>query len=162
MNNDILVRKAENKDIERILELLTEVNHVHAEKRPDLFIDGRRKYEKEDLKEILSDPSRPVFVAALKDNDLVIGYAMTEITKSNGKRSLTKRTDLYIDDICVDENSRRMGVGEKLFGYVKEYAKKIGCHSVTLHVWECNPGARVFYEKMGMKPYLTAMETILD
>ncbi len=162
MNDGILVRYAETKDIERILELLVEVNHVHAEKRPDLFIDGRRKYEREDLKKILSDPVRPVFVAALKDKDLVIGYAMTEITKSNGKRSLTKRTDLYIDDICVDFNFRRMGAGEKLFDYVKEYAKKIGCYSVTLHVWECNPGARAFYEKMGMKPYMTAMETILD
>ena len=32
---------------------------------------------------------------------------------------------------------------------------------VTLRVWECNPGARAFYEAMGFVPYATNMERII-
>ncbi|MCR5824061.1 MAG: GNAT family N-acetyltransferase, partial [Lachnospiraceae bacterium] len=153
-------RNASKKDIPRILELLVQVNHVHAVGRPDLFTDGKRKYEEGDLKRILKDFDRPVFVCT-KD-DAVIGYCMTEIVRSDGSRSTTKRTDLYIDDLCVDEKMRGCGAGTALYNYAVEFASEIGCYSVTLHVWDCNPEARAFYEKMGMRPYMTAMETIID
>lgn len=158
--NELLVRNAETKDIPRILELLVQVNHVHAVGRPDLFIDGKRKYEEKELKRILKDIDSPVFVCTLKDE--VIGYCMTQVTRTKPGGSLTRRTDIYIDDLCVDEKARRCGAGTALYKYVTDYAKELHCHSVTLHVWECNPDARAFYEKLGMKPYLTAMESILD
>lgn len=159
MDNGLKVRKATVKDIPRILELLIQVNHVHAVGRPDLFVDGKRKYEEEDLKKILKDKDRPVFVCT--EDELVIGYCMTEIVYARRSRSVVQRTDLYIDDLCVDEKVRRSGAGTALYEFVKDYATEIGCYSLTLHVWDCNPGARAFYEKVGMRPYMTAMETIL-
>ena len=54
-----------------------------------------------------------------------------------------------------------MHVGERLYTFVKGYAKGIGCYNVTLNVWQENPGARAFYEKMGLKPQKTGMEEIL-
>jgi len=159
MRSGLMIRKAEKKDIARILELLVQVNHVHAVGRPDLFIDGKRKYEEEDLIRMLNNPDRPVFVCISENN--VIGYCMTERQTSEGDRCETKKTVLYIDDLCVDEKIRKSGAGTALYEYVKEYAKSTGCYSVTLHVWDCNPGARAFYDAMGMKPYMTAMETIL-
>ncbi len=160
MNDDLLVRRAAAKDIPRLLELLVQVNHVHAVARPDLFIDGKRKYEERDLKKIIKDPDKPVFVCT-KD-ETVIGYCMTEIVCARKGRSSTDRNDLYIDDLCVDEKIRRSGAGTALYNHAKKFAESIGCHSMTLHVWDCNPGARAFYEKVGMRPYLTAMETILS
>ena len=37
----------------------------------------------------------------------------------------------------------------------------LGCHNVTLNVWECNPGARAFYDTMGMTPLKTCLEQVL-
>ena len=68
---------------------------------------------------------------------------------------------LYIDDICVDASVRGQHVGKALYDYVIAYAREIGCYNVTLNVWECNPGARKFYEAMGMVPQKTGMEKIL-
>ena len=48
-----------------------------------------------------------------------------------------------------------------LFEHVKTYAKAGGFYNITLNVWECNPGARKFYESLGFKPQKTGMETIL-
>lgn len=56
-------------------------------------------------------------------------------------------TTLYIDDLCVDENSRGQHVGRKLYEYVLNYAREQGCYDVTLNVWEGNDNARAFYEK---------------
>lgn len=159
MANGLSIRRAEEKDIARILELLVQVNHVHAVGRPDLFVDGKRKYEEEDLIQIISDPDRPVFVCT--SDDFIIGYCMTEIQRSERSRCETEKTVLYIDDLCIDEKIRKSGAGTALYEYAREYARSIGCYSMTLHVWNCNPGARAFYDAMGMKPYMTAMEAII-
>ncbi len=68
---------------------------------------------------------------------------------------------LYIDDICVDENCRGMHVGNAIYEHILQFAKDSGCYNVTLNVWELNPGARAFYEKMGLVPQKTTMEKIL-
>ena len=38
------IRRAIEKDIDRILELLSQVLEVHANARPDIFISGKTKY----------------------------------------------------------------------------------------------------------------------
>ena len=70
-------------------------------------------------------------------------------------------TSLFIDDLCVDQSMRGKHVGEALFDYVKQEAKKMGCYEVTLNVWAGNTPAEKFYEKMGMKTKERQMEYIL-
>ena len=42
----MVIRRAEDKDIDRILELLLQVCNVHADIRPDLFIHDGTKYSR--------------------------------------------------------------------------------------------------------------------
>ena len=155
-----MIRRAENRDIPRLLELLSQVLEVHAAGRPDIFISGTTKYGPEELEEILKDDDRPVFVST-DGEDRVLGYAFCEIRRTEGVSNLRDRTDLYVDDLCVDEAHRGEHVASALFRYVKAYAKRRGCGRVTLNVWELNGPAREFYERMGMKPLKTTMETLL-
>lgn len=67
------IRRASEKDIPQIKKLLDQVNAVHHEGRPDLFRLGR-KYDDGELKDILQDDRRPVFVAA-DSSDTAVGYA---------------------------------------------------------------------------------------
>lgn len=156
--SELVIRPAEEKDMDRMLELLIQVNHVHAVGRPDLFVDGKRKYDREGLAKLLADPDRITFVA--EKDGTVTGYCMCAVERHGGGAETTHES-LYIDDLCVDENIRRTGSGKALYEYVKRYAREHGYYSLTLHVWECNPGARAFYDAMGMVPYMTAMEDIL-
>ena len=66
-------RRATEKDINRIGELLDQVDMVHHVGRPDLFNIGR-KYTARQLKELLLDDTRPVFVAEDEENR-VLGHA---------------------------------------------------------------------------------------
>lgn len=154
------VRRAEERDIPRIGELLLQVAELHAKGRPDLFRAGQRKYTDEELKAILRDPARPVFVAVDED-DLPLGYAFCADATHPDDNLLTPVRTLYVDDICVDENARGKGVGKAVYEYVRAWAKEEGYYNLTLNVWSCNPGAMKFYLAMGPTPYKTGMETIL-
>ena len=70
----IRVRRAQDKDIKRVTELLAQVLELHADLRPDLFIHGTTKYTENQLSDIFADEKTPVFVA-VDDCDTVQGYA---------------------------------------------------------------------------------------
>ena len=153
------VRRAKNEDIEKILDLLIQVDMVHHNGRPDIFKGPVTKYNAEQLEDIIKDDNRPVFVCV--DDDKVLGHAFCMHQQIQDHKLLTDIKTLYIDDICVDEAARGKGVGRMLYEYVKEYAKEKGFYNITLNVWECNPTAIKFYESMGLKPQKIGMETIL-
>ena len=154
------VRRAAIKDIPAINNLLCQVLEIHHKGRPDLFKGSAKKYTDSQLQNILSDENRPVFVAA-DGNDNVLGYAFCVLKQQVDNNILTDIKTLYIDDLCVDERSRGQHIGKQLFDFVYRYAKETGCYNLTLNVWECNKSARIFYEKCGLVPQKTEMETIL-
>ena len=138
------IRHAGTQDIPGIDRLLSQVLTVHHNGRPDLFRANARKYNDDELKEILEDTTRPVFVQQHINDNI-----------------LTDIKSLYIDDLCVDENCRGQHIGQQLYRYVLDYAKASGCYNVTLNVWACNENARKFYEKCGLVPQKIGMEKIL-
>ena len=153
----IRVRRAQDKDIKRVTELLAQVLELHADLRPDLFIHGTTKYTENQLSDIFADEKTPVFVA-VDDCETVQGYAFCILKEPAFATNMTDIKTLYIDDLCVDSNERGRHIGTTLFDYVMDFAKQTGCYTVTLNVWEGNDSARHFYEKMGMFVRETQME----
>lgn len=153
------IRKAEERDIEGILNLLVQVDMVHHNGRPDLFKGPATKYNAAELAEIMCNENTPVFIAV--EGDKVLGHAFCILESHPESHVLTDIRTLYVDDICVDENERNRHIGRSLYEFVENYAKSIGCYNITLNVWECNPTARHFYEAMGMQVQKTGMEKIL-
>ena len=154
-----MIRRAQVKDTERVLELLEQVNRVHYEGRPDLF-RPETKYSGEELSAIFGNDKTPVFVFE-NDEGCIEGYAFCILKQAVGDRLLTDIKTLYIDDLCVDEKSRGRHVGKALYEFVVEYARSIGCYNVTLNVWALNEGAMAFYRKCGLKVQKMGLETIL-
>lgn len=151
------IRKAEIRDIPRIMELLSQVLEVHAKGRPDLFQSGTTKYSESELTEILADSERPIFVA---ESGNVVGYAFC-VFQRHKEQNTPDFTTLYIDDLCVDENCRGEHIGTALYEYVLGFAKRSGCYNVTLNVWACNEPAMRFYERCGLSVQKIGMEKIL-
>lgn len=152
------IRRAAPADIPATLALLTQVNRIHHDIRPDLF-ELSRKYNEDDLREIFSDPRRPVFVA-VDESDAVLGYVFCIFEETHGPLRTECRT-LYIDDLCVYESTRGRGIGRALFDHAVSVARAEGCHNVTLHVWEGNDSAAAFYRSMGMHTQYTSLEVLL-
>lgn len=156
----MIIRRAEEKDIDGIINLLKQVLEVHSEAYPDIFKCGTVKYTKEDLKSVLKNDSKRVFVA-VEDNQ-ILGHAFTVIQDNPETVNMYADKILYIDDICVDGTARGKHVGSEIFKYVKDYAKQNACTRITLNVWAKNEAAAKFYEMMGMEKLKTMMHIKLS
>ena len=154
-----MIRFATEKDIPKIGDLLRQVCLVHHNGRPDIFKMGR-KYSDEELRELLTDSTRPILVA-VDEGDAVQGYCFCIYQQPADNSVLTDVKTLYIDDLCVDETLRGQHVGRALYDAAVALARENGCYNVTLNVWSCNPSALRFYERMGMVPQKVYMEKIL-
>lgn len=99
INNDILIRLAKESDIPDIDKLLYQVHKVHSDARPDLFKQGVKKYNDDEIRQIISNEKTPVFVADF--NGKVVGYA-----KNNGFYNLT--LNVWAD------NKKAVGFYEKI------------------------------------------------
>ena len=154
------IRLANNSDIPGMIALLKQVGEVHHKIRPDLFRAGAQKYSEADLAQLLKDENRPIFVGI--EDDKMLGYCFCILEEVKDNPVLCDVKSLYIDDLCVDENIRGKHVGSRLYDHVCNYAKSIGCRSVTLNVWCGNDSAMAFYQSRGMKPRKIYMETSLE
>lgn len=169
----MIIRRAQEKDIPALADLLDQVLMVHHAGRPDLFKAHTRKYTDDELYRIIVDNTRPVWVAASDDaagddatggrvpSDTVLGYAFCVVEDYTASNSRTAIKTLYIDDLCVDEACRGQHVGSSLYRFVVTWAREHGFYNVTLNVWSCNPDAQAFYERMGLVPYKIGMEQVL-
>ena len=153
------VRLAEIRDIPAMIDLLYQVGGIHHHIRPDLFRDNAIKYTPAQLEELLADETKPIFVC--DDEGLVTGYCFCQIREYTDSTVLTDRKELYIDDLCVDENRRGQRIGSLLYDHALAFAKEIGCQFLTLNVWCGNDGAMRFYENAGLTPRNIMMENKL-
>lgn len=155
------IRRANEKDIPRLVELLEQVLQIHADIRPDIFIPGTTKYTVSELTELLGKEEKPIYVA-VNEEDVCVGYAFCQLQEQPFSTNMVPFKSLFIDDLCVDQQARGQHIGESLFEYVKNEAKRMGCYEVTLNVWAGNTSAEKFYKKMGMKTKERQMEYILE
>ena len=154
------IRRAEIRDIPGINKMLYQVNNVHEAIRSDIFVKDCKKYNDEELADIIRNDMTPVFVA-VDEYSMVMGYCFCVYQIQEESENMRYRKVIYIDDLCVDETLRGRHVGEELYKYVTAAALENSCSAITLNVWEGNDPARRFYEKHGFKPLKTTMEVCL-
>lgn len=154
------IRLATPADIPGINALLGQVLLVHHVGRPDIFKEKGQKYTDEELAELIKNTVNPIFVCE-DENGKIIGHCFCQTIDRPERPSTYPYKTLYIDDLCVDENIRGKHVGRDLYEYTKNYARTNGYYNITLHAWECNPGAVGFYKHLGMETQQYTMEEIL-
>ena len=154
------IRFAEAKDVSGILALLRQVGLVHHKGRPDIFRSNAQKYGASQVIAMLDSTTSPIFVAV--EEGAVLGYCFCIVKDHSQDPVIESFTELYIDDLCVDENCRGQHIGTAIYQAILRYAKMRKCYNVTLNVWSCNESAMKFYQSLGLKPQKVGMETILE
>ena len=154
------IRFATAQDVAGILVLLRQVGRVHHEGRKDIFRAGAQKYGASQVLALLNSSQTPIFVAV--EDEKVLGYGFCKVKTHENDPVMTDYTELYIDDLCVDENCRGKHIGTAIYNEILRYARMRGCYNVTLNVWSFNESAMEFYKSQGMKPQRIFMETILE
>ena len=117
------VRRAEAKDIDDILRLLTQVNMIHHTIRPDLFKGPATKYSRKELEEKIRIDQNPIFVLP-GDDGRILGYIFCEAQEVKESPLRTHIRTLYIDDLCVDEKLR--GIMNNIYRQCVDTASELG------------------------------------
>lgn len=89
----------------------------------------------------------------------VDGQAAGLINYLEGFSTFKAQPLLNVHDVVVKAEFRGQGLSRKLFEFVFEAAKELGCCKVTLEVLEGNEVATQAYSRFGFKPYRLSEDT---
>ena len=154
-----MIRKIAEKDYEELKKLVYQVHELHCSNRPDIYNDGNR-LPLEYFNELLNDTN--AFNYVYVEDDKIYGLLMA--TKKNNRAIpiVKQRTTYFIEVIVVDKNSRRKGIGKKLYYFLKEKASEENVDAIELNVWGFNESAIKFYESLGMSVKNMKLEQLLS
>ena len=147
----MLIRIATPMDKPEINELRRQVKLLHDEGAPDFFAPGFPKELADYLDVIFMQENGEVVVA--EADGKIVGFACLSYIERPA--SVFRRPLRYcdIDELCVDRQVRRQGVGRAMFDFIKARAAEKGFSRIELNMWEFNEDALRFYEAMGFRTY---------
>ena len=142
----MIIELPQIKDFKNVNKLAKQVQEIHVQWRPDLFLNVENVISREDFEKKIEN--KEIFVA--KTRDEIVGYLVINIREII-KSIMRYRKQLSIEVICVDEKYRGKGIGSVLLNYAKKIAKENNCTDIYLTVNEENEDAIKLYEKFGLK-----------
>ena len=147
---------AKREDLERINVLRKQVNDLHVKGKPEIFKPGFPPALRDHVYEIFDDPRKRIVVCR-SGEDICAFAVLTHIAKPETPFTYG-RDYLDIDEFCVDKACRRRGIGTRMIGFIRDYAKEEGLDRIELNMWEFNRDALAFYESVGFATYRRYME----
>jgi GNAT superfamily N-acetyltransferase len=134
--NALIIRKVAAENFDDFLGLINKL--AEYEKLAPPTPDAQKRLQAD----CLSDkPKYQAFIGKLGDKS--VGYIIYFLTYS----SFLALPTLFLEDIFVLDEYRRLGVGKQLFDYLKNVAKKEGCGRIEFTVLKWNKLAQDFYAK---------------
>lgn len=136
MGEQIIIRKAEPGDEKAIMGLVQEL--AEYEKEPDAVINTPEQL----AIDLFEDKICDCFVVEM--DNVVRGMALYYISYSTWKGRC-----LYLEDLYIQPEYRRGGLGQELFNKLLDEAKELGVKRMDWQVLEWNEPAIKFYKKIG-------------
>jgi GNAT superfamily N-acetyltransferase len=150
IDGGVELRGASRDDLPEILALLSQLHDRDA----PLSIDDRLTST---FTDILSSPARIILVALLEDRlvgtlDLSV---MANLTRAG-------RPWAVIENVVVDHDSRRRGVGRAMIDVAAEVAREVGCYKLQLVSHERRDAADALYRATGFTAPVRGYRRYLD
>ena len=138
------IRKAVKEDLPAVFDLIKEL--AEYEKAPQEVILT--------LDELVEDGfgENPVYwlnvaeITEANQSKKIIGIALFYLAYSTWKGKI-----VYLDDLVVNANYRRYGIGQKLIDSIIAHARQIGAKQIRWQVLDWNEPAINFYRKIDAK-----------
>jgi len=138
MNDKPIIRFAEKKDIDRLVELCAD----HAAYEQSEY-DSKGKGQQ--LANDLFSPSPKLYCLVVEWNEQLIGYA----TYMKQYATWDAAEYIYMDWLYLSEAARGHGTGEALVERIKAEGSKLGCSLVQWPTPDLNVRAIKFYNRIG-------------
>lgn len=139
-----MLELARESDYDAVKAIARQVHDLHVCWRPDLFCQEENPIPKDFFLECIQN--RSLFVAKLSGT--VVGFLRFDMWENGGPGNV-KRKCMRIDNIAVEEQFRRCGIGRVMLEDARALARAYGCDEIILSVYPQNDAAVNFYQKCG-------------
>jgi len=147
---DLIIRKADIKDYDKINELYWQSDNFHYNNEPYIYEKTNEGCRTIEYIETLINDKKSIFVVLEKEKE-VIGFLYAYEETKGHLPFHKKRKYIVLDNIIINENHRKNGYGEKLLNYIIKYVKNENYNDIVLYVYKFNENAIKLYEKKGFK-----------
>ena len=153
----MIIRDLVLSDFDAVNKIFKQLHELHVQHRPDIYREVENPAEANGYiaDEVLNDNDLILFGADIDGKIVGICFIVMRTPKND---ALVPRVCAYIDDIAVDENHRRQGIGTALYNEALKRAKERGAQVIQLQVSEFNKAAVDFYKSLGMIVWEDKME----
>ena len=121
----------------------------HVEGRPDIYKEMEDLLPKEAYQEMLEDADH-ILIGA-EEGKRLTGFLVAKRKITPANPMLHRNRTFFVDALFVEQDSRRKGIGKRLYEYLVSEAEKEECARIDLKVWDFNKEARAFYQSMGFQ-----------
>ena len=144
----MIIRSAVESDFNELCRLMEQVDLLHREKLPHIFKEAEGPARsREYILGLIAAQNVGVFVA--ERGERLIGFINVIVRMSSDIPMLVPRCFALIENLAVDEDFRRQGIGRALLEYAHHWAMEQGAGRIELNVYEFNRGASAFYREIG-------------
>ncbi len=138
----ITIRPATEADLDRIIQLLGQIDEMMYPPRQDADHDTHLTI----FRQITSDPRQRLLVA--EADGRIVGTAHLVVIPH---LSRSCKPSALVEGVAVDEAYRRKGVGAALMRHLAQIAREHGCYKLALSSNLARSGAHRFYSRLGWK-----------
>ena len=152
---NIQIRLAEKKDYEAVISIMAQVQDMHVEWRPDIYKHNDNLIPKDVFEKMIENDT---FYVAESENTVV---GVLEITYRHVESpSHVTRDVIFVDSMAIDENYRGMGIGHRMFDFLKQIKAEKNLDGIELQVNARNSAAYEMYRKCGFTEKSINMELL--
>lgn len=153
---DIRIRNAITNDYGSVIKIISQVQDMHVEWRPDIYKYNDNLITKEEFEKIVENNT---FFVAENENKKIVGVLEIIFRHIESPAHVT-RDVIFIDTMAVDEKYRGLGVGHKMFEFLKMMKIEKNMDGIELQVNARNRAAYEMYKKYGFTEKSINMELL--
>ena len=139
-SNGLTIEPLKEEDVPDLLSLIWEMARYES-------LEDEVTADEESLRATLTDPHPPARALIIRLSGRPVGYCVYFITYS----TFLARPGLWIEDIYIQPQARRQGLGRAVFTHLGRLARDKGFHRIEWAVLNWNRPAIDFYLGLGAK-----------
>ena len=143
-------------DYESVIKIISQVQDMHVEWRPDIYKYNNNLIPKEAFEEIVETNT---FFVAENENEKIVGVLEIVFRHIETPAHVT-RDIIFIDTMAVDEKYRGLGVGHQMFEFLRVLKIEKNMDGIELQVNAKNRAAYEMYQKYGFTEKSINMELL--
>ena len=144
----VIIRKADLKDLDKVQELNNKLFELEFNNFDDTLKTGW-PFEKEG-QDYFEDMIKNEIVFVAEVEEKIVGYLAGSICE---QISYITETFAELDNMCIDDEYRRFGIGTLLMDEFKKYCKEKNMQNIKVTASAKNRRAIQFYMRNGFEDY---------